>query len=171
VEVLRAEPDTDTVRALGELASLEFWEGSPDADLLTTEALTLGQALDAGPGQLADLLVTRGLYLDVTGRHIEAVAYLREAARLAEDAGDTIGLGRVLIDLSAVLGFTDPAAAAEAARTAAGHLRRAGHRVTLAYAIMNLVTAMVLLGDWDAAGEELTQAMDSGGLVSRSCVP
>jgi hypothetical protein len=71
----------------------------------------------------------------------------------------------VLITLSAVLGFTDPAAAAEAARTAAGHLRQAGHRVTLTYAIMNLVTAMVLLGDWDAAAEELTQVVDSGGLV------
>jgi class 3 adenylate cyclase/tetratricopeptide (TPR) repeat protein len=165
VEVLRADPDADTVRAFGQLASLEMWNGSPDADRLTTEALTLGQALDAGPGQLADLLVTRGDYLHVTGRHIEAVAYFREAARLAEEAGDTIGLGRVLITLSAVLGFTDPAAAAKAARTAAGHLRRAGHRVTLTYAIMNLITAMVLLGDWDAADEELTQAKDSGGLA------
>ena len=163
--VLRAEPDCDTVRALGQLAGLECWQGSPDADRLTTDALTFGQALDAGPGQVAELLVTRGDYLHVTGRHIEAAAYFREAARLAEEAGDTVGLGRVLINLSAVLGFTDPAAAAEAARTGAGHLRRAGHRVALAYAIMNLVTAMVLLGDWDAAAEELTQAMDSGGLA------
>ena len=66
--VLRAEPDCDTVRALGQLAGLECWQGSPDADRLTTDALTFGQALDAGPGQVAELLVTRGDYLHVTGR-------------------------------------------------------------------------------------------------------
>ena len=48
VEVLRAEPDTDTVRALDELAGLEVFAGSPDADRLTAEALTLGQALGVG---------------------------------------------------------------------------------------------------------------------------
>jgi hypothetical protein len=32
VEVLRAEPDTDTVRALEQLAVLEVFAGTPDAD-------------------------------------------------------------------------------------------------------------------------------------------
>jgi hypothetical protein len=41
VEVLRADPDSDTVRALEELAALELVAGSPDADRLTTEALNL----------------------------------------------------------------------------------------------------------------------------------
>jgi hypothetical protein len=45
VEVLRAEPDTDTVRALAELAILEAFAGSADADRLSTEALVLGEAL------------------------------------------------------------------------------------------------------------------------------
>ncbi len=40
----------------------------------------------------------------------------------------TSGVGRALINLSDALAVTDPAAAAEAARTAAGHLRRAGDR-------------------------------------------
>ena len=44
VEVLRADPDTDTVRALGDLATLEVFAGSPDADKLSAEALSLGQA-------------------------------------------------------------------------------------------------------------------------------
>ena len=48
VEVLRADPDTDTVRALEQLAALEVFAGSPDADRLSTEALTLGQALGVG---------------------------------------------------------------------------------------------------------------------------
>jgi len=48
LDVLRPDPDTDTVRALEQLALVEVFAGSPDADRLTTEALTLGQALDAG---------------------------------------------------------------------------------------------------------------------------
>src|SRR6202041_3247506 len=44
-EILRADPDTDTVRALHGLALLEVFAGSPDAGRPTTEALYLGQAL------------------------------------------------------------------------------------------------------------------------------
>jgi len=165
LEVLQAEADTDTVRALGQLAILAVYDGSPDADRLTTEAVTLGQAVDAHTGQLADLLTARAEYLVTAGRHIEAVAYYREAARLAEEAGDNVRLGSALGAMSAALGFTDPVAAAAAARTAAGYQRRAGDRTGLPFTIMNLVTAMVLLGDWHAAWKELTQAMDSDGLA------
>ena len=45
VEVLRADPDHDTVRALEELAAVEVFAGSPGADRLSNEALALGQAL------------------------------------------------------------------------------------------------------------------------------
>ena len=68
VQVLRAQPDTDTVRALDQLAALEVFAGSPDADRLSTEALTLGQALDVDTDQLGGLLVTRGIYLAMDGR-------------------------------------------------------------------------------------------------------
>jgi class 3 adenylate cyclase/predicted ATPase len=165
VEVLRADADTDTVRALEQLAVLEVFAGSPDADRLSTEALTLGQALDGSAGQLSGLLLTRGIYLDFTGRRPEAVAYFREAARLAEQAGDNTLLGRALLNLSDPLAVTDPAAGAEAARTAAGHLRRAGDRDGLAFAIANLVGALLLLGDWDAADGTLARAVDSDELA------
>ena len=56
MEVLRADPDTETVRAIEQLATLEVFAGSPDADRLTTEALILGQALGVGAGQLGGLL-------------------------------------------------------------------------------------------------------------------
>ena len=62
VEVLRAGPDANTVRALEELAALEMFAGAPDADRLTTEALALGQALGASAGQLTGLFTTRGVY-------------------------------------------------------------------------------------------------------------
>ena len=165
VEVLRAEPDTDTVRALDELATLEVFAGSPDANRLTVEALILGQALDVGTGQLADLFVTRAIYLCMAERRPEGVAYFREGARLATQADDNMMVGRALLNLSDALANTDPAAAAEAARTAAGHLRRAGIRDYLAVAIHNLVQVLLMLGEWDAAEAELTQPMGSGELA------
>jgi class 3 adenylate cyclase/tetratricopeptide (TPR) repeat protein len=165
VEVLRADPDADTVHAVDQLAVVEVFAGSPDADRLTAEALTLGQALDVGTGQLSGLFLTRGIYHGAAERRPQAVAYLREAARLATLDGDNVSLGRALVNLADVLAVTDPAAAAEAARTAAGHLRRAGARGYLAYAVGNLAQALLLLGDWGAADEELTQAADFDGMA------
>jgi len=165
VDVLRADPDADTVRALEQLAMLEVFAGSPEADQLSGEALILGQALGAGPGQLAQLFSTRGIYLNFAERRPEAVAYFRESARLAEQAGDTSAQARALLNLADALAPADPAVAAEAARAAAGHSRRVGDRARLATSIVNLVHALLMLGDWDAADAEFTQAADSGGLA------
>jgi class 3 adenylate cyclase/predicted ATPase len=161
--VLRAEPDTDTVGALDQLAALEAFAGSPDADRLTTEALILGQALDVGTSQLSGLLQTRAIHLVFAERPTEAVAYLREAAQLAAQADDNLELGLALLNLSVAL--TDPASAAEAARTAAEHFRRVGNPDFLGYAIGNAAYNLLRLGDWDAAEEELTQAIASGELA------
>ena len=166
VKVLRAEPDADTVRALDQLAILEVVAGSPDADTLSTEALTLGQALVVDPGTLGHLFITRGIYLNFAGRRRpQAAAYFREAARLATQADDNLALGRALLNLADPLAVSDPAAAAEAARAAAGHLRRIGARDRLAFAISNLAQALLTLGDWDAVQAELTQAAEADGLA------
>jgi hypothetical protein len=168
MEVLRVDPDTDTVSALVELATLEVFSGSPDADRITTEALTLGQALGVDTAQLGNLFLTRAIYLGTAGRRWrEAAAYLRESVRLATQLGDSFRLGRALLNLSDALAVTDPAAAAEAARTATEHLRRAGVPDHLTIAITNLVQALLLQGDWDAADSELTQEADSGALADQ----
>jgi len=91
------------------------------------------------------------------------VAYLREAAQLATQAGDNLLLGLALVNLAAEL--TDPASQAEAARTAAGYFRRVGNPHFLGGAIGNLADALMNLGDWDAAEGELTQAIASGELA------
>ncbi len=164
VEILRTDPDTDTVRALQGLAALETSSGSADAGRLTTEALYLGQALGVDTGQLCDLFNARSAYLYFAGSRAEAAAYVREAARLATQAGDNFRLGRALLNLSAVLEVTDTAGAIEAARTAAGHFRRAGAREYVATAILGLSGSFIELGDWDAAEAELTRTVDSDGL-------
>jgi len=170
VEILRPEPDPDTVRALQHLADLETFDGSPDkADRLTTEALVLGQDLGVGPDQLGDLLLSRGIGLSFVNRQAEAVAYLRESARIASQAGDNLRLGRVLLNLGSIISYpgilTDRAAGLDAARTAADHLRRAGARDYLAYAIANTAELLLEDGDWDGAEEELTRAVESDGLA------
>jgi class 3 adenylate cyclase/predicted ATPase len=164
LEVLRADPDLDTVTALDQLAALEVSAGSPDADLLTGEVLSLGQAVGVSDDLLCTLLDGRGIYLTFSNRYREAVAYLREAARLAAQVGDTVQLGLALLNLSSALTVIDPAAAAEPARAATEHLRRAGARDYLAWAITNLAVALLMSGDWDAAEEEFTRAIDSDGL-------
>jgi tetratricopeptide (TPR) repeat protein len=165
VEVLRADPDADTVRAMGELAWLEVFAGSPAADALSAEALALGQDLAVDDATLAGLFTTRGTCHAYAGRRPQAAAYYREATRLAGQAGDNALLGRALGNLSDTVTVTDPAAGAEAARAAAVHLRRAGDRRPLAIAITNLAQALLMTGDWDAAEAELAQAADADGLA------
>jgi class 3 adenylate cyclase/tetratricopeptide (TPR) repeat protein len=164
LDVLQADPDVDTVRALARLAWCEVFAGLPEADRLTTEALTLGQALGVDQGLLAHAFQARAIYLEHIGRRAEAVGYLREAARLAEQAGEAAALANALLNLSHMLGIIDAAAAAEAARAAATHARQVGDRDILAYAAGNLAEALVILGDWDAAEEELTHVADADGL-------
>ena len=161
LEVLRADPDHDTVRALEQLALLEVFAGSPDGDRLSSEALVLGQALDVGIDQLSSLFASRAIFLNKVERRPQAVAYFREAVRLATQVGNHLQLGRVLLNLSDVLAVTDPLAAADAARGAVEHLRRTGGRDYLAIAVTNLVQAQLMLGDWEAAGEALTEPLDS----------
>jgi class 3 adenylate cyclase/tetratricopeptide (TPR) repeat protein len=165
VEVLRADPDTDTVRGLRALAEVEIAAGSADADGLSAEALTLGQAFGVSDAELSELFRTRGIYLTVTDRRPEAAAYYRESARLADQADDNKSLGLALLNLADILVATDPGTAAETARVAAGRLRRTGDRGALAIAIVNLAQALVMLGDWDTAETELTQSADSDALA------
>ena len=120
---------------------------------------------DVDTEQIVGLLVSRGIYLQVAERGYESIAYLREGARMATQIGDNVSLGLALLNLSDALSVTDPAAAAEAARTAAGQLRRTGRRYYLTGAVMNLFQALLMLGDWDGAEAELARAADSDGLA------
>ena len=162
MDILRTDPGPDTVRALEQLAAVEVFGGSADADRLSTEALTLGQALAVDVSQMCALLEIRAIHLMFTDRRIEACAYVRESIRLSTEAGDTFSMGAGLLNLSATL--DDPEAEAAAARSAAGHLRRVGNVDFLAYALGNLAAALTSLGDWDAAEAELKQAITAGEL-------
>jgi class 3 adenylate cyclase/tetratricopeptide (TPR) repeat protein len=163
--VLRDDPDGDTVEALLALGGLEAYSGSLEGDHLTSEALTLGQALGVGPRQLVGLFTHRGIFHGTVGRRPQAAAYFREAALISARTADIVSEGRALLNLSDALSATDPAAGAEAAQQATDRLRRAGSRNMLTFAIVNLFTAYVMIGDWDAAARVLQEAMDGDGLA------
>ena len=133
MDVLRADPDTDTVRALEHLALLEVFAGSPDADRLTSR----GTHPRPGPRRRHQPArqPARSPAGSTTAARSAALKRSPTSAKLRDlprQIGDNILLGDALLNLSDALAVDDPAAAAEAARTAAGHSRRAGDRTFLA---------------------------------------
>jgi tetratricopeptide (TPR) repeat protein len=159
---LLEDPDTDTVRALAQQATLAGLTDREEGGRLAEESLRLGQALGVGPAILSGLFVARGISLGRVNRLAEAAAYFREGARLGEEAGDAALQGVALVNLADALNARDPAAAVAAAQAAALVLRRAGNRWILAFATENLVMALLSAGEWDAVKTRIDEAVDDG---------
>ena len=161
--VLEAEPDTDTVLALGKLALFEAYAGNADGDRLSTAALARAQALDLPDVTLAGLLTTRAIRHTQANLPVQAVAYLREAARRAEAGQDSASAGRALTNLSYALMDSDPAEAAAAARSAMDLSRRTGYRWFFAAAACNLMMALIATGEWQDAADVYSDATREEG--------
>jgi class 3 adenylate cyclase/tetratricopeptide (TPR) repeat protein len=165
LDELRGEPDADTVNALAGLATLELFDGNiPGGERLAAEALALGQALDVGPGPLANLFLTYGSAQLYANRTEEAASSYREAVRLAERSGEALRLCAALGNLSDALSGIDPAAAADTARAAAEHARRIGALRYLGGSVWNLSIALLELGEWDEVAAVLDAASERDGL-------
>ena len=157
VALLQAEPDANTVEALGELATLEAFAGNAaEADRLSAAALAHAQALDSPDVTLGGLLTIRGIAHGLASRPIQSVASLREAIRRAESAQDGAGAGRAFLNLSDCLLTINPAEAAETAASAVASCRRVGDRYNLPVAVSNHMQALLFTGDWDTAEESFT---------------
>jgi class 3 adenylate cyclase/tetratricopeptide (TPR) repeat protein len=165
VQVLRDNPDADTVRALHQLAGLEVFSGTSEADRVTQEGVVLGQALAVGPEDLCAVFGIRAVWLAQNGRRPEGIALQREAARLAEQAGNSGRHGIILMNLADILTPDDPVAAARTAQLAAEHLRRTGFRGYLIYALLNKVAASLEAGDWATAETVLSVTVQEDGLA------
>ena len=124
-----------------------------------------------GADQLGGLFLTRGIYLGFAG-----AAASKPPPTCAKPSDSprrpvtTSPWDALCSTCPTHLAVTDPAASAEAARTASGHLRRAGARDYLAVATTNLALALLTLGDWDTAQEELDRAADSDGLADHEFI-
>ena len=158
--VLADPPDSDTVDALSALAIVETFAGR-DADQLWQQALDHGQALALPDRTLADLFVGQGIAYAVHNRPAQAVVILRGAVALTEGSDDELA-SIALLNLADVLARTEPAAAVEAAGRAVANARRIGARYVLASAAANLIFALLLTGDWDAAAAAHRSAVDDG---------
>ena len=161
LEVLRPEPDEDTVTALGNLAALEVRSGNPvEGDRLAAEGLALGQALGVDDQRSRRPLHLQGHGRDVANRQVEAAGYYETAARLAERAGDLGALSRAQLNLADALVRSDPHSAVEAARSAADHARDGPvSAYRLGVAVANLAVALVELDQWDEAEAVVHEAV------------
>jgi class 3 adenylate cyclase/predicted ATPase len=165
VAKLQPEPDSDTVDALGELATLEAFSGNAaEADRLSAAALAHAQALDSPDVTVAGLLIIRGIGHGLASRPVQAEASLREGVRRAESAQDGAQAGRAFLNLSDSLLTINPAEAAEMAAAAVASCRRVGDRYSLPVAVSNLVQALLLTGDWDRAEESFASQNEPGAI-------
>lgn len=161
--VLQPEPGADTVNALYELAGLEAFEGGSEAGRLYAEALKLAQGLDVGDAMLSNLLVANGIHCWITNRAVEGDANLREAAYLAERAGDTWMVAHALGNLSGGQLTRNPEEAATHAAAAVDLARRIGNHRIVVLATTNLAFALLLLGRWEEAARWLGNTTELDG--------
>jgi class 3 adenylate cyclase/predicted ATPase len=165
IAVLRENPDADTVTAMEQLALLEAFAGTPEADHATVEALRLAQGLGLGPEVMAGVFHTRGVYLSRTSRVAEAVLHQHEAVRLADLAGRSSQRGLFLVNLGNTLMAQDPAEAAEVTRQGMAAMRRAGDRRAMAICVVNLVQILLEMGEWDEAADMLAPGGEADAIA------
>jgi tetratricopeptide (TPR) repeat protein len=163
LETLRIEPDVDTVAALRALAVDEVFAGGPDAERLTREAVELAEELEAPPAVQAEVLLARGTMHAFAGHHTRAVAYYREATRLAEVAQDSVTATKALNNLVVSLYSTDAAGANEAAMDVLARTIRLGDRYGVGVALINVVETLLQLGRWDEAAAQIEGLADTVG--------
>ena len=125
LEVLRAEPDTDTVRALGQLAALEVFAGSPERRRRSPSRRSRSaRPWPSAPRGSPACSAIRGICLYMSGRQIEAVAYLTQRSNSPRRRATTRSWAACCSTCRSCWAGTDPAAAAEGAgplpRTFAG---------------------------------------------------
>ena len=164
-EVLRPDPDVDTVTALRDLAALEIFSGDPRGDAMAEEALVLGQELELADDKLGELFTVRALGYQRANQPARAIAHYKYGEALAERAGDSMVRVRSLTNLAGAALLSEPAVAAEAGREAYELGRRVGARGFMATALSNLAFALILLGDWDRAAEALTVGIETDGFA------
>jgi hypothetical protein len=96
-----------------------------------------------------------GLYHALGERRRQAIAYLREGARLATEAGDNFTLGRALLNLADALTPIDPAAIAS--------LRQQSTPYHLAHGLLDHAEHLLSHGDAEAAATAVGEARGIAG--------
>jgi class 3 adenylate cyclase/tetratricopeptide (TPR) repeat protein len=163
LEVLKEEPDADTVATLEQLATLEsFAANSDEAERFIAEALRLAQALGLPLAVFAELFTGQGIVSDSLDRHVEAVAAYQEAARLSDLLGNAHQKGMAQLNLSdSLLAQGLWSASVEAARLSIATLSRIGSG-SQEFATGNLMQALLFGGQWDEVAEVIETKQADG---------
>ena len=159
-DVLRSNPDADTVTALRELAVLELWDGKAIGVELSEEALVLGQELDVPEAVLADLFQVRASAYTFSNQSSRAIAMYDYAIRCAERAGDNNGLTRTLTNSAEALIGRDPRTAVLSSVRAYELAVQMGNRAAAVAALANVAMGRALVGEWAAARETVDRAIE-----------
>jgi tetratricopeptide (TPR) repeat protein len=112
---------------------------------------------------LSHLFVANGIHCWITNRAVEGDSNLREAAYLAERAGNTLQIADALANLAGGQVARSPQEAATHAAAAIDQARRIGNHRTVQLATTNLAFALLLLGRWDEAAQWLGNATEVNG--------
>jgi class 3 adenylate cyclase/tetratricopeptide (TPR) repeat protein len=166
LEELTDLPDDDTVEALGQLSTLEAFAANVDeAHQLSTEAFRLAQALGLPLSSYVSLFTNSGIVHDASNRHVEAVAAYREAARLAELAGEINLQAMAQLNLSdSLTAQGEWGEAVDAAQVAVTLLRRSGSAMWT-FAAGNAMQALLFAGRWEEAADMVRTADADGGTI------
>ena len=107
------------------------------------------------PSQFPEVLISRAIYLDNSGRRREAAMFFREGARLAEEQENAFAAAMAKQNLANALNVDDPVAGAMAARDAIDLGVRLGDVYFLGTSVANRVIALAATADWDEAARTI----------------
>ncbi len=155
-------PDHDLALLHAMLGKVLFFLGDRESSLREADAaLDIAEALWL-PDVLSDALNTKGLIADVSDRHEEALALLKQALDLALENDVGVAALRAYNNLSYAMAERDQFDAARGYQEAGLALaERLGIRGNLMFLRAHLAFSMWVSGEWDAL-EELGEALEAG---------
>jgi DNA-binding CsgD family transcriptional regulator len=156
------EPGPVRARVLGTLASvLQYWEGGSERVIAVAHAAVDAARAAGEPQLLAIPLITLGT-TPRSQREIEqSIAWLQEAATLAQSRGEYDSALRAAVNLAHIHDVAgDGAAAVEVARQGLEQAREVGLlRSRGSYLAANLAESLTWLGEWDEAERVMQDAL------------
>jgi DNA-binding CsgD family transcriptional regulator len=159
VELAPAQPaSAERAYSLASLAGglMVAWRHAESVPICE-QALALARDVGAREAEVR-ALTALGVDLAHLGRDEDGVACIREAARLAEEIGDHLGLELAYVNLTDVLTMLGrPGESARLGQQAYEVMRRYGMGSTLL--VTNRIEALLATGDWDKADELSTAAL------------
>jgi tetratricopeptide (TPR) repeat protein len=153
--------DTAALAMLEHQLARGYWLSERRDEAIGHADRALGRAERLGDlPQIADILITKGSLISMSGRSFEGNALLKTGQQLAETNGWWQTAIRGLINISAGDFGRNPLEGLNAAREAMALARRFGYRSSLATASGNALEAAARMGEWEWVVTEGRRVME-----------